>query len=244
MVERSSGENEKESGEDDNHHHRRRRPGMLVPVDEESTDEEGSEEDEAELDRRRRNADARGIIGPRGGMPSALSNTPAQHPYAQMMALTADVDSAKRRPAGRNGFSNAPMADTVNSAASVIDNTHNGSGDGSGEVSSSVEQQERSLFAGDEWSVVDNDENDDEDMTERGYLMIIEEQRRALELLMHELAEQKGFRDVCWANNPTGDVHHQEAAIAARADDYAILMRENERLRKGATDLGLFSSCM
>lgn len=259
MVEKSGGENEKESGEDDNHHQRRRRHGILGPVvgdddDDSDTDEEGSEEDEAELDRRRRKADAAASkatspqqqVSPRVAVPR--SSAPDQHPYAQMLALTADIDSAKQRPtaaAGRNGYRNVSSSSTT--VDSVVVDAHNGghhdgSGSGSGEVGSSVEQQERSLFAGDEWSIVDHDENDDEDMTERGYLMIIEEQRRALELLMHELAEQKGFRDVGWTNAYAGagtgvDAQLQQqrdehAMAAARADEHAILRRENERLRK------------
>lgn len=224
MADRSSAENEKESGEDDNsqhlhRHHLHRHHLHGADDDSDSTDEDevGSEEDEAELDVRRRQEQA----------------------TASPVEVTSDNDAAgngKQQPQqlARNGFGGHHQSGL------------GGAIDGNSEVASGVEQQERSLFAGDEWTIADTDD-DDEDMTERSYLMIIEEQRRALELVMHELAELKGLRDVgSWSTGNTEisaptpshvvDLTNcqEDSVFATRNDDYSILMRENERLRRGS----------
>lgn len=120
-----------------------------------------------------------------------------------------------------NGLENAPATD-----------------DSTGEMSC-LEQKERSLFSGDEWRIADSNEDEDEDMTEPSYLMIIEEQRRALQFLMQELAEQKGHvppaQHTSGAEEDSSSVIKQkreEAALAARSQDYALLLHENKRLRR------------
>lgn len=207
------GDNEKESGEDDNHNRHLFLPDEEDEDDNSCTDAEGSEEDEADLEGRLgKTCEALLLTAPPISSPPVFADStffshPCSMPRSQVVC---------------NGLENAPATD-----------------DSTGEMSC-LEQKERSLFSGDEWRIADSNEDEDEDMTEPSYLMIIEEQRRALQFLMQELAEQKGHvppaQHTSGAEEDSSSVIKQkreEAALAARSQDYALLLHENKRLRRG-----------